>query len=209
MLPVGICAADWREEEDTIMKCSEIINRNVEWLTETDSVLKAATVMAEAGVGFLPICDARQRVIGVVTDRDLATRALAKKVVPETTSAALIMSSPAITCLETTDIRDAEQLMADERKARLVVTDTDGKLTGILSLADLVEKTPGRQSLETLRAILWREALGPRGGAAKGSALLQDDPVARNQSSSADDATARPTVFMGGHRQSDTKEFPG
>jgi CBS domain-containing protein len=209
MLPVGICAADWREEEDTIMKCSEIINRNVEWLTETDSVLKAATVMAEAGVGFLPICDARQRVIGVVTDRDLATRALAKKVVPETTSAALIMSSPAITCLETTDIRDAEQLMADERKARLVVTDTDGKLTGILSLADLVEKTPGRQSLETLRAILWREALGPRGGAAKGSALLQDDPVARNQSFPADDATARPTVFMGGHRQSDTKEFPG
>jgi CBS domain-containing protein len=209
MLPVGICAADWREEEDTIMKCSEIINRNVEWLTERDSVLKAATVMAEAGVGFLPICDARQRVIGVVTDRDLATRALAKKVVPETTSAALIMSSPAITCLETTDIRDAEQLMADERKARLVVTDTDGKLTGILSLADLVEKTPGRQSLETLRAILWREALGPRGGAAKGSALLQDDPVARNQSFPADDATARPTVFMGGHRQSDTKEFPG
>src|SRR6185312_4244708 len=99
MLPVGICAADWREEEDTIMKCSEIINRNVEWLTETDSVLKAASVMAEAGVGFLPICDARQRVIGVVTDRDLATRALAQNVKPETTSAAMVMSAPAVTCL--------------------------------------------------------------------------------------------------------------
>jgi CBS domain-containing protein len=46
--------------------------------------LKAATVMAEAGIGFLPICDAHMRVIGVVTDRDLATRVLAKKIAPET-----------------------------------------------------------------------------------------------------------------------------
>ena len=165
--------------------------------------------MAEAGVGFLPICDARQRVIGVVTDRDLATRALAKRVVPETTSAALVMSSPAITCLETTDVRDAEQIMIEERTSRLVVTDADGKLAGILSLADLVEKAPGRKSTETLRAILWREALGPRAGAAKGTALLQDDPIARNQPLPSGDINVRPTVFTGGHREIDTKEFPG
>ena len=40
------------------MMCSDIMNKNVEWLTEKDSVRKAASVMAEAGVGFLPICDA-------------------------------------------------------------------------------------------------------------------------------------------------------
>ena len=62
------------------MKCAEIMNKNVEWLTEKDTVRKAASVMAEAGVGFLPICDAERRVIGVVTDRDLTTRVLAKKV---------------------------------------------------------------------------------------------------------------------------------
>jgi CBS domain-containing protein len=191
------------------MKCSDIMNRNLEWLAETDSVLKAATVMAEASVGFLPICDARQRVIGVVTDRDLATRALAKKVAPETTSAALVMSSPAITCLETMDVRDAEQLMAEECKARLVVTDADGKLAGVLSLADPVEKAPGRRSMETLRAILWREAIGPRGGAARGVALLKDDPIANNQPVPTDDVTVRPTVFTGGHRDGGTKEFPG
>ncbi|HSY41540.1 MAG TPA: CBS domain-containing protein, partial [Polyangia bacterium] len=75
------------------MKCSDIMNKNVEWLTEKDTVRKAASVMAEAGVGFLPICDAEQRVIGVVTDRDLTTRVLAKKIDPDTTSAALVMSS--------------------------------------------------------------------------------------------------------------------
>ena len=190
------------------MKCTDIMSKNLEWLTETDTVLKAATVMAEAGVGFLPICDARKRVIGVVTDRDLATRALAKNVAPATTSATLVMSSPAITCLDTADIREAEQLMAEERKARLVITDADGKLAGVLSLVDLIEHA-GRKSLATVQAVLWREALGPRGGAAKGEPLLKDDPVARNQPISSDDVEARPTVFTGGHRNTDTKVFPG
>jgi CBS-domain-containing membrane protein len=191
------------------MKCTDIMSRNLEWLTEKDSVLKAATVMAEAGIGFLPICDAHQRVIGVVTDRDLATRALAKNVAPATTSATLVMSSPAITCRDSADIREAEQLMAEERKARLVITDADGKLAGVLSLVDLIERAGARQSLATVQAVLWREALGPRGGAAKGTPLLKDDPIARSQPIPSDDVEVRPTVFTGGHRNIDTKVFPG
>ena len=122
------------------MKCADVMNKNLEWLTEKDTILQAATVMAEAGIGFLPICDARQRVVGVVTDRDLTTRALAKRIAPETTSATLIMSSPAVTCLETADVTEAEDLMAVERKSRIVITDAEGKLTGVVSLADLVEQ---------------------------------------------------------------------
>ena len=136
------------------MKCSDIMNKNVEWLTEKDSVRKAATVMAETGVGFLPICDAEQRVIGVVTDRDLTTRVLAKKLDADTTAAALVMSSPALTFLETAQVSEAEALMASERKARLVIIDAEEKLTGVLDLADIVESAPGRQSLQTVRAII-------------------------------------------------------
>ncbi len=128
------------------MKCADVMNRNLEWLTEKDSVLKAATLMAEAGVGFLPICDVGKKVIGVVTDRDLTTRVIAKKIAPATTSAALVMSSPPLTCLETADLRDAEDLMIGAGKARLVITDAEGKLAGVLSLADLIEKAPGRKS---------------------------------------------------------------
>jgi len=190
------------------MKCADIMSKNLEWLTEKDTVLKAAAVMAETGIGFLPICDAHRRVVGVVTDRDLATRALAKKVAADTTSATLVMSSPAITCLETTDLREAERLMAEERKARLVVTDSEGRLTGVLSLADLVEHASGRESLKTVRAVLWREALGPRGGAAKGEPLLKDDPIAQNQPAPPDGLTEPSTVFTGGHRNTDTREFP-
>jgi CBS domain-containing protein len=191
------------------MKCADIMNENMEWLTEGDSVRKAAAVMAEAGVGFLPICDAEQRVIGVVTDRDLTTRALAKKLDPDTTSAALVMTSPAITCLDSADVREAEALMASERLARLVIIDAGEKLAGVLDLADLVEYAPGRQSLQTVRAIMWREALGPRGGAARGEPLLKDDPAVHDLPASSDEAKAEPTVFVGGHHGTDTTEFPG
>jgi CBS domain-containing protein len=190
------------------MKCADIMSKNLEWLNEKDTVLKAAAIMAEAGVGFLPICDARKHVVGVVTDRDLATRALAKKIAADTTSATLVMSSPAITCLETTDVREAEQLMAEERKGRLVITDSEGRFVGVLSLADLVEHASGRQSLKTVRAVLWREALGPRGGAAKGEPLLKDDPLAQNQPAPRDGLAEPSSVFAGGHRETNTKEFP-
>jgi CBS domain-containing protein len=191
------------------MKCSDIMNKNIEWLTEKDSVRKAATVMAEAGIGFLPICDAERRVIGVVTDRDLTTRVLAKRIDPDTTSAALVMSSPALTFLESAEVSEAEALMATERKAHLVLIDTEEKLTGVLSLADVVESAPGRQSLQTVRAIMWREALGPRGGAARGEPLLKDDPAAQNLPAPSDDTTVRPTVFVGAHHGTDITEFPG
>jgi CBS domain-containing protein len=191
------------------MKCADIMNRNLEWLTEKSTIVEAAKLMAEAGVGFLPICDASQRVVGVVTDRDLTIRALARRIAPETTTAALVMSSPAITCLESADVREAEALMAEERKSRLVITDAKGKLTGVLSVADLIEQIPGRKSLETLRAVLWREALGPRGGAPRGQPLLKDDPIAQRQAPLDDEIKVRPSVVTGGHHTVGTKEFPG
>ena len=64
------------------MKCADIMSKNLEWLNEKDTVRQAAAVMADAGIGFLPICDKWKKVVGVVTDRDLATRGLAKKVDP-------------------------------------------------------------------------------------------------------------------------------
>jgi CBS domain-containing protein len=191
------------------MKCSDIMNKNVESLSEGDTIQKAAEVMADAGVGFLPICDSARRVVGVVTDRDLTVRALAKKVAAGSSSAALVMTAPALTCLAGADVREAEDLMAEERKSRVVITDEEGRLVGVVSLVDLLEKVPGRRALQAARAVLWRDALGPRGGAAPGEPLLKDDPKARALPRPSDDITVRETVMTGGHRsQGDLKEFP-
>jgi CBS domain-containing protein len=195
--------------ENPNMKCADIMSKNLEWLTEKDSVQRAALAMADAGIGFLPICDARKQVIGVVTARDLTTRALAKTIAAETISAASIMTAPAITCLETANVHDAEELMAEERIRRLVIVDNDGKLTGVLGLADVVEHAPGRETLQTVKAVLARGALGPRGGATRSQPLLQGDPNVRNLPAPSVHLKVFPTVFEGGHRGSDTKEFPG
>lgn len=188
------------------MKCRDIMSTNLELLSETDTIARAAGVMAAAGVGFLPICDANRKVIGVVTDRDLVTRALARGVDARTTSAAMVMTSPAITCLADADLRRAEELMAAEQKSRIVVTDEDGSLAGVVSVADLIEHAPKRQALRTIQAVLWREALGPRAGAAPGRPLLKDlppGPVLPERD------LPHPTgVFTGGRHDTGAKEFP-
>jgi CBS domain-containing protein len=191
------------------MKCRDIMNSNLEQLAEHDSIETAAIRMATAGVGFLPICDGAGKAVGVVTDRDVATRAVAKKLTPASTSVGLIMTSPAITCPASADLREAERLMAEEQKSRIVVVDEDGRAVGVVSLVDLIEHAPARQALRTAKAVLWRDALGPRGGALPGDPLLKDDPVASAQPPSGD-AAPTDTVFTGGHwRLNDTKEFPG
>ena len=190
------------------MKCKEIMSRNLEWLTERDTIGSAAARMADAGVGFLPICDSDRHVIGVVTDRDLVTRGIAKSVVPSTTSATLVMTSPALTCPETADLREAEELMATERKSRLVMVDAQGRLVGVLSIVDLLEHARGREALRTARAVLWREALGPRGGSEPGEQLLRDDPVALALPPPSDEIHVNATACKGGNHAVDLKEFP-
>jgi CBS domain-containing protein len=181
------------------------MSQKLETLSETDSIARAATVMKEAQVGFLPICGADRKVIGVVTDRDLVTRGLAAGLDAKTTSAAMIMTSPALTCLADMDLRAAEELMARERRSRLVVTNGDGRIAGVLSIVDLVERAPGRETLTTLKSVLWREALGPRGGAAPGQHLLKDY---RLSAEAPEAERASGSVFTGGSHDSGTKEFP-
>ena len=190
------------------MRCNEIMNANLEWLTEQDTISAAANKMAETGLGFLPICDSRMRVLGVVTDRDLTVRALARGLDSTSTSAAMVMTAPALTCLASSDLREAERLMAEEQKSRIAVVDAQGALVGVISLADLVEHAAPSQALKTLKAVLWREALGPRGGAPAWQPLLKDDPIARRQPLPSDDARAEPTVFTGGDHTGGTKVFP-
>ncbi|HSS39689.1 MAG TPA: CBS domain-containing protein [Polyangia bacterium] len=194
--------------QEAAMRCNDIMNSNLEWLTEKDTIATAAKKMAETGLGFLPICDGGMRVLGVVTDRDLTVRALAKGLDSAGTSAAMVMSAPALTCLGSSDLREAERLMAEEQKSRIAVVDTQGALVGVISLVDLVEYAAPGQALKTLKAVMWREALGPRGGAPAGQPLLKDDPIARRQPLPADDARAPQTVFMGGDHAGGTKEFP-
>lgn len=191
------------------MRCKDIMNKNLEWLTDRATIRAAAVMMAEQGVGFLPICDADGRPMGVITDRDIVMRAVAEKLALDTTLVSQVMSKPVITCLADAKLDVAENLMCEERKSRVVITEEDGRVVGILSLADLLEYAPARPALHTARAVLWREALGPRGGAAPGAPLLKDDPTARlNAEADAHSSGTHESVMTGGHWSGSMKEFP-
>ena len=189
------------------MKCVDVASEYYETLSEGDSLARAAEVMAESGVGFLPICDAERKVLGVVTDRDLVIAGMAKGMDPTTTPATRIMSAPAITCLAEADLRVAEDLMSEERKARIVLIEEDGRLAGVVSIADIIEKAPRRQALRTLKAVLWREALGPRAGAPRGQPMLQDEPEPPRVRD-ADLPHTDPATFHGGQHDPGMTEFP-
>jgi len=185
------------------MRCRDIVaTENAESLPENATVADAARSMAAAGVGFLPICDADSRVLGVVTDRDLVVNAIARGRDPATTPVTAVMSRPAVSCFIDGDLGMAEELMAEQQRSRIVLTDEDGRLAGVLSIADIAERAPKREALRTLQAVLWREALGPRAGApADQKPFLTpaaDDERPRDEA----------TVFTGGHHDDGYTEFP-
>jgi len=191
------------------MKCADIMNVNLELVLETTTVHRAAEIMAEAGVGFLPICDAEGRVLGVVTDRDLAVRVLARDLPPSATAVSQVMSSPPIADVATADVRHAAELMSREQTNRLVITDDQGHPIGIVSLVDIVERAHDHLALRTARAVLGRDALGPRGGARPTDPLLKNDPAVHTLPPPSHELRVRETVFTGGHRAlHDLREFP-
>jgi CBS domain-containing protein len=189
------------------MKCSDLTGTKPEMLTEKDTIAHAAKIMADASVGFLPVCDADRKVIGVVTDRDIVVRAMAKGLDPAKTSAAMIMSVPPITCLADADLQMAEDLMTEEGKTRIVLTHANGTLSGIISIGDVIANAPKTKAIQTLKAVLWQEARGPRAGAASGQPLLKDLPVVPRPPE-ADLPHTTESVFSGGHRNTGIKEFP-
>jgi CBS domain-containing protein len=190
-----------------VMRCSDIVSKNVEMLSEHDTVDRAATVMADAQVGFLPVCDAEGKVVGVVGDRDLVNRAMATRLDPKRTAVSEVMTRPVLTCFVDADLHVAEELMNEEGRAHVVLVHADGTLAGVLSLADIIEKAPTREAVRTAKSVLWREALGPRGGAAPGQPLLQDLPLAPSLPDE-DRPHTHDSVFAMGRRETDTKEFP-
>jgi CBS domain-containing protein len=189
------------------MKCIELTGTKPEMLSEKHTVADAARVMADASIGFLPICDAARKVLGVVTDRDIVVRAVAKGLDPTKTLAATIMTSPAITCLAEAELQAAEDLMVEEGKGRVVLLRADGTLAGIISIGDVIANAPRAEAVHTLKAVLWQEALGPRAGAAADQPLLKDLPVVPRPRE-ADLPHTTESVFSGGHRDTGTKEFP-
>lgn len=117
-----------------------------------DSVRDCARVMKEQDIGFVPICNDADEPVGAITDRDLAIRVLAEG---RTAEDALerFMTRDVISCRIGDEVSDAERLMRDQRKSRVMVCDAQGKLKGVISLADLADVESDESMGETLEQV--------------------------------------------------------
>jgi CBS domain-containing protein len=129
----------------------------VECVSPQDSVETAAQVMRARNIGFLPVCDEKtDRVVGTVTDRDIAIRVVAEHK-PASTRVAAIMTPDAVACRPEDDITTAEELMAENLVSRIMCIDEDGGLVGVISLSDLAQMD-GENAVKTLEQVSAREA---------------------------------------------------
>jgi CBS domain-containing protein len=91
--------------------------------------------MKTLDVGSLPVCD-NDRLVGLITDRDIAVRAVAEGCDPRTTTVQNVMTPDVLYCFEDQVVQEAAQLMS-EQQVRRVVLNRDKRLVGIVSLSDL------------------------------------------------------------------------
>jgi CBS domain-containing protein len=133
------------------------MKRDVKCLNMHDTVHTAARAMQDFNIGFLPVCDEQQHVVGTVTDRDLAVRVLGANLTASTPIAD-VMTRDVVSCRAGDDLHDAEQQMASHRKSRLVIVDDGGRLCGVISLSDIAQFEKSARAADTLRKVSEREA---------------------------------------------------
>jgi CBS domain-containing protein len=127
---------------------------------EGQTVRECAQVMMQENIGFTPICNAAGEPIGTITDRDLAIRVVAKGISADT-KVEDVMTRDVVSCRVRSDLREAEQLMRDRRKSRLMVCDDDGKLAGVISLSDVAEVEDEATAGGIVRDVSSRETQQP------------------------------------------------
>ena len=109
---------------------------NVAVISPGDTLEEAARIMDVLDVGPLPVCEGN-RVVGMLTDRDITVRATAAGCDPKTTLVGDAMSLEVVCCYEDQDVLEAARLMKDKQIRRLPVLSRAGDLMGIVSLGDL------------------------------------------------------------------------
>ena len=119
------------------MKLSQLMKRNPVTIDPEATLIQAAQVMRDIDAGVLPV-GSEQELIGVITDRDIIIRAIAEGKDPSKVKVREMMTKGTVCCAEDTLASKAFDTMQDNHVGRLLVTGSDGKIIGIVSLADLI-----------------------------------------------------------------------
>jgi CBS domain-containing protein len=134
------------------MKVSEIMTRGVVTAEPHWTLQEAAARMSDLDIGPLPVCD-NGRLVGVITDRDIAVRAVAHGHDAFEDRVRDVMTPEVIYCFDDQDVAEAARLMKDRQVRRLPVVNRDRRLVGILSLGDVAVETEEVVAGNTLEGV--------------------------------------------------------
>ncbi|HTD67471.1 MAG TPA: CBS domain-containing protein [Candidatus Limnocylindria bacterium] len=129
------------------MKVQEILTRDPEVIHPDATICEAARKMKERDIGMLPVCDG-ERLVGSITDRDLAIRAIAQGYDTLSTKVRDVMTSGIRCCFEEDSLQKAARVMEKEQIRRLPVLNSAKRLVGIISTGDLAVRSHDERLLE-------------------------------------------------------------
>ena len=133
------------------MRVEELMSK-AKCCRQGQSVRECAQMMKEENIGFVPICDDDGKPVGAITDRDLAIRVLAEgRSADERIEAFMTRDVVAVRLGD--DVEEAQRLMRERRMSRIMVCDDQGKLQGVISLADIVDATSETAAGHTLHEV--------------------------------------------------------
>jgi CBS domain-containing protein len=142
-------------------KIAEVMTQRPRAVTAQTSVREAARLMDEEDVGSLPVVDEAERLIGIVTDRDVAIRVVGRGLDSDSTLVGEVASHEVAVLTPDHDLDDALRLMAREQVRRVPIVVRENQLVGILAQADLAHAGKEKTTGEVVEAIS-RAPGGPR-----------------------------------------------
>ena len=132
-------------------KISEVMTTDVETIEADQTVREAASFMLRADAGSIPVTDG-ERLMGMITDRDIAVRGVAQGRGPDTTVREL-MTDDVVSVRSDDNVDDVAAKMSEAQVRRVPVIDQDDKLCGIVSLGDLSRETGGEAASQALEGV--------------------------------------------------------
>ena len=137
------------------MLCQDV-KTDVKCVSPQTTVEDAAAQMREEDIGFLPVCDENRRVLGTITDRDIAIRVVAARQSPSQ-PVINFLTERVVSCRPTDDLGYAEELMSQEKVSRILCINERDQLEGVISLSDIAQVEEGARASATLRNVSERE----------------------------------------------------
>jgi CBS domain-containing protein len=155
---------DWFQKETMMQTVSQVMSRNAQFVSPGESLQRAAQMMGELDVGALPVCDG-ERLVGMVTDRDIAVRGIAAGKAPQSAHVDEVMTADVRWCFEDQPLDEVMTQMADSQVRRVPVVSHDDqhRLVGMVALADLATRAGDDQAVERVVEKVSAPSGGPAG----------------------------------------------